>query len=88
MYFVYMVKNEYNNLYIGITQNPEQRIYSHNHKQGSKFTKYKNDFRIVFLEPYSTIASARQREIQLKKWRKEKKEMLIERYKNNLETKI
>ena len=58
-----------------------------NTKQGSEFTKSGN-FKIVFKEEYQTLAEARHREVQIKKWRREKKEMLIERYKKGIPTKI
>ena len=88
MYFVYMIKNSADKLYIGITENPSNRVEYHNQKRGACFTKYIPDFKIVFLENHSTLVEARKREIQIKKWRREKKEMLIERYKNNLPTKF
>ncbi|MBI4118134.1 MAG: GIY-YIG nuclease family protein [Parcubacteria group bacterium] len=88
MYFVYMMKNSINKLYVGITQNPDARARHHNEQRGAKFTKYKTDFGIVFLEKYTTLAEARKREIQIKKWRREKKENLIERYSQGLPTKM
>lgn len=88
MYFVYMIKNSACKLYIGITQNPDERVLSHNNRQGAKFTKYIPDFKIIFLEKHNSASQARQREIQLKKWRREKKEILVERYRRNLPTKI
>lgn len=88
MYFVYMIKNSYDNLYIGITDNPERRLKEHNTKQGANFTKNRDEFKMVFLENQSTLKEARQREIQIKKWRRDKKEMLINRYKNKLSTKL
>jgi putative endonuclease len=95
MHFLYIIKNFSNKLYIGITENPEKRLATHNSLRGAKYTKYTStvlgtsipDFKIVFLEKYSDLQHARKREIQIKKWRREKKEMLIERYKNGLETK-
>lgn len=87
MHFVYMIKNSFNDLYIGITDNPEQRLKYHNEKRGASFTKRNSKFEIVFLEPYATLAAARKREIQIKKWRREKKEKLIERYTKGLSTK-
>lgn len=86
MYFVYMIKNSANKLYVGITTNPENRIVYHNQKRGAKFTKYIPDFKIVFLEKYENLVGCRKREIQIKKWRREKKDMLIDRYKQGLET--
>ena len=82
-----MIKNSANKLYIGITENPEDRVNYHNNKRGAKYTKYTSNFKIVFLEKYSTLAEARQREIQLKKWSRVKKEFLIERYQQGLQTK-
>ncbi len=87
MFFVYMIKNPDNILYVGITKNPKQRVLYHNEKRGSNFTKIKHNLQIVFLEKYETLAHARQREIQIKKWRREKKEMLIEKFNLGLETK-
>lgn len=88
MYYVYMDKNADNKLYVGVTQNPRKRLYYHNTNQGTEFTKNKKDFKTVFLEEYNTLAEARQREIQIKKWRREKKELLIEKYSLGLSTKL
>lgn len=88
MHFLYMIKNSSNKLYVGVTENPEKRVATHNSKRGALYTKVIPDFKIVFLEEYLDLQSARKREIQIKKWGRSKKEMLIERYKNNLPTKI
>lgn len=88
MYFVYMIKNSYGNLYIGITDNPERRLTEHNTKIGSRFTKERDNFSIVFLEEYTTLVEARKREIQIKKWRRSKKDFLIDLYNRNILTKI
>lgn len=88
MYFVYMIKNSANKLYVGITTNPDDRVMYHNQKRGARFTKYSPDFQIVFLERYETLASARKREIQIKKWRREKKEFLIEKFQKGTSTKL
>ena len=88
MYFVYMIRNSANKLYIGVTEDPDARVRYHNQKRGAQFTKRIPTFEIVLLEKYKTLAEARQREIQIKKWRREKKEMLIERHKQGLSTKM
>ena len=88
MYFVYMLRNSYNDLYIGITDDPSRRLKCHNENRGALFTKRDSVFSIVFLEEHPTLVDARKREIQIKKWRRDKKEMLIERYKKGLRTKI
>ena len=88
MHFVYMIKNSIGKLYVGITENPVDRISYHNQKRGAKFTKYVPDFNIVFLEQYRTLAEARKREIQIKKWRREKKKVLIDKFQKNFPTKM
>lgn len=87
MYFVYMVRNPYGDLYIGITDNPEKRLKYHNERRGALFTKRDSEFKIVFLEQYETLAQARKREIQIKKWRREKKDLLVNRFQKGLSTK-
>ena len=88
MYYVYMIKNRFGNLYIGITTNLQKRLYYHNTNQGAVFTKTRNKFETVFYEKYNTLAEARKREIQIKKWRRDKKETLIQRFQNGLSTKL
>jgi predicted GIY-YIG superfamily endonuclease len=81
-----MIRDLNNRLYIGVSNNPKQRLHDHNHKAGAKFTSSVN-FKIILLEEYITFKEARLREIQIKKWRRDKKEMLIERYMNKMSTK-
>jgi putative endonuclease len=68
-----MIKNSYGNLYSGITDNPRRRLKEHNSKQGENFTKNKDSFELVFLENHNSLKEARSREIQIKKWRRDKK---------------
>lgn len=82
-----MIQNGFGKLYIGITEDPESRLRYHNTKQGAQFTRGKAKFSILFSESYGTVTEARKREIQIKKWRRDKKEILIERYRKGLPTK-
>lgn len=82
-----MIKNSTNDLYTGITDNPQRRISEHNSKRGALMTEPGN-FTIVFLEQYETQTEARKREIQIKNWRRDKKEFLIQKYSQNLQTKL
>ena len=88
MHFVYMIKNPYGDLYVGVTSNPQQRLEYHNEKRGALFTKRDARFEIVFLEEYPTLSDARKREVQIKKWSRDKKDVLIERYKKGGSTKL
>ncbi len=88
MFYLYMIKNSSDKLYTGVTENPAKRLTTHNSLRGAQYTKRIPDFKIVFLEEYDDLKKARQREIQIKKWSRIKKEILIDRYKNKLPTKI
>ncbi len=83
-----MILNSENKLYVGVTENPQARLKYHNEERGAQFTKRIPTFKIVFLEEHAAATDARKREIQIKKWRREKKEILIDRYKNGLPTKL
>ncbi len=87
MHFVYMAKNDFDKLYVGVTKDLKNRLYYHNTKQGAQFTKGKAKFKIVFEEPHETFAEARKREVQIKKWRRDKKETLIDKFQLGLPTK-
>ncbi|OGG57938.1 hypothetical protein A2853_03365 [Candidatus Kaiserbacteria bacterium RIFCSPHIGHO2_01_FULL_55_17] len=86
MHFVYIIRNSANKLYVGVTKDLQARLRSHNDKRGAQFTKRIPTFETVFLEQYATLADARKREIQIKKWRRDKKEVLIKRYQTGLPT--
>ena len=73
MYYVYMLKNKRGELYIGVSSDIQKRIKTHNTRQGAKFTKKKHLFKLVFQEQYSSYLEAHRRELQLKKWCREKK---------------
>jgi predicted GIY-YIG superfamily endonuclease len=82
-----MIRDFDNRLYVGVSEDPHKRLHDHNMKRGASFTKIGN-FSIVFLEKYLTFSEARKRENQIKRWRREKKDFLINRYAKGLETKM
>lgn len=79
MFTVYILRTDKNTLYIGQTNNLEKRIREHKNKssKSAKYIRYFSSFELVYSEKYSTRSEAMQREIQLKKWTKIKKEALI-----------
>lgn len=87
MTYVYMIKDDKDRLYVGVSNDPQKRLYDHNSKRGASFTKI-GEFSIVFLEEYLTFSEARKRENQIKKWRREKKDFLINMYAKGFETKM
>ena len=81
-----MIKNAAGKLYTGFSLHPTKRLNKHNTNQGAAFTKNTGNFQTVFVEKYFSLREARKREIQIKKWRREKKELLIMRQSAGLPT--
>ena len=78
-YYVYLITNWNNKvLYIGVTNNLERRLYEHKNKLIKGFTEKYNISKLVYFEQTSDIYSAMTREKEIKKWRREKKNNLIE----------
>jgi putative endonuclease len=65
-------------LYIGVTSNIERRVFQHKNHVIEGFSAKYNTTRLVYLERFVDIRNAIARETQLKKWRRSKKEWLIE----------
>ncbi len=77
-YYVYILSNYTNTtLYVGVTGNINRRMYEHKNGFADGFTKKYNVNKLVYLEDCNNVKDAIAREKQLKKWRREKKEMLI-----------
>jgi putative endonuclease len=83
-YFVYILRTSSNTLYIGQTNNLEKRIKEHKNKssKSAKYIRYFSSFELVYREKYPTRGEAMQREAQLKKLTRVKKEVLIKGIKN------
>ena len=77
MYYLYILRNIHNRLYIGQTNNLRRRLNDHKTNYGAKFIKDYGNFRLVYSEQFDTRADAMQREKQLKHWTIVKKEALI-----------
>lgn len=79
MYFVYILQTSKNTLYIGQTNNLEKRLAEHKSKskRSAKYVRYFDSVELVYSEEYKTRKEAMQREWQLKKWSRIKKENLI-----------
>lgn len=89
-YFVYIVTNQYRTtLYIGVTNNIQKRISQHyfdSQNGGKSFTGKYNCIYLEYYETFEDIKNAIIREKQLKKWRREKKNILISNFNPKWET--
>lgn len=78
MYYLYILRNIHNRLYIGQTNDLQQRLKDHvSSAHGAKFIKDNGEFKLAYTESFGTRAEAMKREKQLKKWTVAKKEALI-----------
>jgi len=54
-----------------------KELKKHNQGKGAKWIKQHGTAKIVYIEKHNTYLEARQRELQVKKWARKKKENLI-----------
>jgi putative endonuclease len=80
-YFVYIVTNLNKTvLYIGVTNDLQRRTYEHENGLLPGFTKKYNCHYLIYFEHFQNIDDAIAREKVIKKWRREKKENLINEF--------
>jgi putative endonuclease len=76
--FVYFISNTHNNvLYIGVTNNLLRRVAEHKVKVNKGFTYKYNCDKLVYFEEYDFVIDAIAREKQLKNWKREWKNALV-----------
>jgi putative endonuclease len=77
-WYVYIAQAHTGRYYVGITTNPQERVAEHNAGEGSRFAMQQGPFTLAYVSTvFPDKSSARKREVQIKKWTKEKKEKLI-----------
>ena len=77
-YYVYiMSKKNDTTLYTGMTDNLERRVLEHKSGLIPGFTKRYNCNKLVYYEVFSDVNQAIEREKQIKGWKRERKEELI-----------
>lgn len=64
-------------LYAGVTSNLQKRIYEHKYKVVKGFSNTYNVSKLVYYEIYEDAENAIMREKQIKKWRRSKKDALV-----------
>lgn len=65
-------------MYIGVTSDLGHRVFQHKHKLIEGFTAKYNVNKLVYFEETSDVKAAISREKEIKKWRREKKNRLVE----------
>ena len=79
-YYVYILTNSSGvAMYIGVTNDLIRRIYEHKqHLDPNSFTAKYDISKLVYYEATTDVYSALEREKQLKRWRRSKKNWLVE----------
>jgi len=76
--YIYFLSNQHNNvLYVGVTNNLRRRVAEHKAKINKGFTYKYNCDKVVYFEIFESIVDAISREKQLKNWKREWKNELI-----------
>jgi putative endonuclease len=76
--FVYIMASVTRTLYIGVTNSLVARVWQHQQGEIPGFTRRYDLKRLVYFEYYEDVRDAIAREKQLKRWRRSKKNALIE----------
>ena len=77
-WFLYIARARTGRYYVGITTEPERRIRDHNNGRGSRMAVGQGPFTLVYTSAaLPDQSTARKREIEVKRWKRLKKEKLI-----------
>jgi len=79
-WFVYIIICCDKTYYTGITTDLSRRITVHNSGKGARYTAQRRPVTLVWYEMLHNQSDARKREIIIKDWRREKKEILINNF--------
>lgn len=75
--YTYILLCEADKLYTGSTRDIEKRFHQHCNGEGANYTKKFKPIRIVYLEGHTRIDYAYNREKQIQRWSRGKKDALI-----------
>ena len=82
--YVYIIECADNSYYTGITANLSKRINEHNNGTGALFTRNRKPIKLVYWEKIEDKHKAASREREIKGWRREKKQNLINTFRKSL----
>jgi len=78
-YYVYILTNVKRNvMYVGVTNDLENRIAAHRDGRGGAFTRKYRLNTLVLVEEFQYVDEAIAREKEIKGWRRSKKDALVE----------
>jgi putative endonuclease len=78
-YYVYILTNwNHKVMYVGMTNDLSRRLYEHKNELVDGFTKKYHIHKLVYFEETADVYAAIAREKQIKGWKREKKNLLVE----------
>ena len=77
MPWIYILRCSDKSLYVGLTDDVEVRVQTHNEGRGGSYTARRRPVSLLYSEFFPERSAARDRERQLKRWSSAKKEALI-----------
>ena len=72
-WYVYIIECRTGDLYVGITQDVNERVAKHNKGTACRYTKFRRPVKLIYTEQQTTKSKARQRELIIKKYSHKKK---------------
>jgi putative endonuclease len=75
--WVYILRCSDNSLYVGLADDVEARVRTHNEGRGGSYTAHRRPVCLIYSEFFADRSAARDREGQLKHWSAAKKEALL-----------
>ena len=75
-WYFYILRCADGSFYCGITNNLKERLSEHNRGKGAKYTKTRLPAKLIYFEEFPDKSAACKREIEVKGWRREKKQRL------------
>ncbi len=82
--YFYILKLQSGSLYIGATKNIEKRYAKHRAGEAGRTTSLDPPIALVYSEKHDSFTKTRQREAQVKRWSRAKKEALVSGDKSKL----
>ncbi len=77
VHYVYILRYNNSNLYVGSTHNLQSRLKAHNDGRGAAYTFKHRPVRLVYSETFQSETDALNGERQVKRWSHGKKQALI-----------
>ena len=77
-WYTYILICRDSSYYIGITNDLDRRLKMHNHGVAASWTRNRRPVQYAYAERHKNKSDARKRELELKGWRRSKKEALFE----------